>query len=202
MEKNFSSLLSAICEIKLDYRRVNDLTINSTELSIKFVDYRTPDGKSEIRIALVDDKKNEYYVSERQLAALRIKTGNLKCTWLDEFKSDAGATVFQAVARELLESGKALENIKFKVVAQLKVKNNQVQNNVVPVYKDYCYKGAGDYTKSIRALLKDKTAEFFKTQDYSRSMAEIRETLHASELIQAKATEDNLVLLPVFEVIG
>ena len=201
MEKNFNSLLSAICEVKLDYRRVNDLAISATELSIKFVDYRNSDGKTDVRIALVDSKKNEYYVSERQLAALRIRVGSLSCTWLDEFKADQGAAVFQTVARELFEQGASIENIKFKVVAQLKVKNNQVTTATVPVYKDYCYKGAGEYTRAIRAMLKGKTNDFFRTTEYSRSMAEIRENLHASELIKGKDTEANLVLLPVFEIV-
>ena len=200
MEKNFASLLSLICETRFDYRRVNDVNVSDEELTIQFYDTKDSEGKNDVRICLKDSKKNEYSLSVRQLAGLRIETSEIKCTWLDEFREDAGGSIFQNVARELLEKGKSLETIKFKVVKQLKVKNAQVQGATVPVYKDSCYEGAKDYTKGIRALLKDKTAAFFATAEYSRGMAELREKLHSTPVRNGQDIEKNYVLLPVFRV--
>lgn len=201
MEKNYSSLLSLICEVRLDYRRVNDLAIANEELTIQFYDTKNAAGVSETRLCLRDSKKNEYALSIKQLAGLRVQTGTITATWLDEFKSDAAGAVFQTRAKEIVESGKSLENLKFKVVKQLKVKNNQITDKLIPVYKDYCYEGAQEYTRGIRALLANKGSDFFQTAEYARGMAELREKLHSSPIKQGQAIEANLVLLPVFEVI-
>ena len=201
MEKNFQSLLSLICEVRLDYRRVNDLAIANEELTIQFYDTKNASGVSETRLCLRDSKKNEYALSIKQLAGLRIQTGTITATWLDEFKSDAGGAVFQTVAKEFVESGKSLEGLKFKVVKQLKVKNNQITTSLTPVYKDFCYEGVQEYTRGIRALLAGKGSDFFQTADYARGMAELREKLHSSPIKQGQNIESNLVLLPVFQVI-
>lgn len=201
MEKNFKSLLSLICEIKLDYKRINDVAIGDEVYQIAFYDAKDSSGKTDTRICLKSSKGDEYALSIRQLAGLRIQTGTVTATWLDEFRTDAGGATFQTKAKELVDAGVDLSTIKFKVVRQLKVKNNQAGGAIVPVYKDSCYEGAAAYVRGVRALLNGKTAEFFATADYSRGMAELRDTLHASPVKPGQAIEANCVLLPVFQVI-
>lgn len=200
MEKSFSSLLSQICEVRLDYRRINDVTINNGDLMIAFYEVKDLTGKVEVKLCLRDTNKNEYALSIRQLAALRIQVGTVKAEWLDDFKTDDAGSTFQSVARKLVDEGKSLEGLKFKVVKQLKVKNNQITASSTPIYKDFCYEGVSEYTKSVRALLNGKTNDFFQTPEYGRSMAEIREKLHSSPLKSGQGIEANLVLLPLFQV--
>lgn len=201
MEKSLKSLLSLICAVRLDYKRVNDVTVTDGVLTIGFFDVKDSTGKSEVRVCLKNEKGDEYQVSERQLAGLRIANGAVNATWLDEFRTDANGSVFQTKARELVEKGKDLDNVKFKVVKHLKVKNNMVTTSDTPVYRDNCYEGALEYTRGIRTLLAGKTQDFFRTADYSRGMAELRERLHTTTVKPGKGIAENCVLLPVFEVI-
>ncbi len=201
MEKSYSSLLSLICEIKLDYRRINDVTVATDVLSIGFYDVKDNLGKVDTRLCLKDSKSNEYSLSIKQLAGLRIETGDVKSQWLDEFKSDADGATFQTVAKTFIDSGKSIETLRFKVSKQLKVRNNQINGTVQPVYKDFCYEGSSEYTRGIRALLNGKPQDFPQTPDYARGMAELRDRLHASPLRSEKITEANIVLLPVFKIV-
>lgn len=200
MEKNYASLLSLICEIKLDYRRINDVTIANGVLSIAFYDVKDASGKVDTRLCLKDSKSNEFSLSIKQLAGLRIEVGTLTSTWLDEFRNDNAGSTFQQIAREYVAQGKALDSIHFTVSKQLKVKNNQVTSSVQPVYKDFCYEGAAEYVRGVRALLNGKDSAFFQSPDYSRGMADLRDRLHASPLKPGKGTETDLVLLPVFKL--
>lgn len=201
MEKSYSSLLSLICAVRLDYKRVNDVTVTDGVLTIGFFDMTDSTGKSDTRICLKNAKGEEYQVSDRQLAGLRIATGAVTATWLDEFRTDANGCVFQVKARELVEKGKDLSEVKFKVVKHLKVKNTMINSIDTPVYKDNCYEGALEYTRGVRTLLAGKTQDFFRTAEYSRGMAELRERLHATAVKPGKGINENCVLLPVFEVI-
>jgi hypothetical protein len=200
MEKNFSSLLSKLCEIRLDYRRINDVTFATGALSLAFYDYKDAAGKVEVRLCLKDAKSNEYSLSERQLAALRIEVGELKAIWLDEFKTDPEVVVFQTIAREYLATSKSIETIKFTVSKQLKVKNNQITDSVQPVFQDVCYAGILEYKKGIVSLLDGKDNSFFLTAEYSRGMTALRATLHATPLKPGRGTEKDIVLLPVFKL--
>jgi hypothetical protein len=185
----------------LNFLRVNDITIGSGVYNIDFFDTKDAAGKPVERICLKDEKNNEFQVSDRQLAALRIATGPISAVWFDEFKSDPNATTFQVKARELLAAGKDVRDVKFRAVKQLKVRNNQVTVIDTPVYKDNCYEGSAEYTRSVRSLTTGKAAEFFSTPEYFRSMTEIREKLHSTSVKTGKAIDANLVYLPVFEIV-
>lgn len=202
MEKNFKSLLSLICEIKLDYKRINDVAVGDELYQIAFYDGKnSATGATETRICLKSSKGDEYALSIFQLAALRMQTGTVTATWLDEFRNDSGGSNFQTKAKELVDAGVDLSTVKLKAVKQLKVKNSQVTGSVTPVYKDMCYEGAAAYVKGTRALLNGKTAEFFATAEYRRGMADLREALHATPVKAGQAIEANCVLLPIFQVI-
>ena len=76
-----------------------------------------------------------------------------------------------------------------------------INSTDTPVYKDFCYEGALEYTRGVRTLLNGKTQDFFRTADYSRGMAELRERLHSTVVKPGKGIAENCVLLPIFEVI-
>lgn len=194
MKKNdFKSLLSAVVEYKLDWSRINDVKIDGEVYRISWRTYNEKDN-----LCLVDTKKKDYAVTEYQLAALRIATGKITAVWLDEFRNDANATNFQAVAIELFEAKKSLEDVRFKVVAQLKIHNNQAGKDI-PIYNDRCYEGSNEYIKGVRTLLKDKEVDFWKTPEYRNGMRELRDSLYATPLKEGKGIEANIVYLPVFE---
>lgn len=199
--KDYKGLLSLICLLRLNFLRVNDIAIGSGVYSIDFFDAKDASGKEVERVCLKDEKNNEYQVSEKQLAALRIATGPVAAVWFDEFKADPNATTFQVKARELLAAGKDIRDVKFRAVKQLKVRNNQVTVLDTPVYRDNCYEGSAEYTRSTRALTSGKAAEFFSSPEYFRGMAEIREKLHSTTVKPGKAIDANLVYLPVFEIV-
>jgi hypothetical protein len=200
MEKNFVSILSSICSIKLDFNRLNDVTTSAGELTIGFYDTKDAEGKTESNLCLKDEKGVEYSLSIRQLAALRIANGEIKSEWLDEFKSDPNGVTFQSIARELMDAGKSIENVKFTVVKQLKVKNAMVTATTEPVYIDKYYEGEAEYKKGISDLFRGKPRNFYMTPEYSRGMHELRTALHSTPVRKGKNQPENVVLLPVFKI--
>jgi hypothetical protein len=199
MSINHKQLLSLILEMRMDYKRINDVSMDNSVYTISSFDVKTGDVVDQ-RWCLKDGKSNEYALSVRQLAGLRVATGAVKAEWLDEFRTDPNGVIFQVKAREMSDAGVDISTIKFKVVKQLKVKNNMITHSVVPVYKDFCYEGALEYTRGVRALISGKGTDFYKQPEYSRGMADLRERLHQTALRPDKAIEANLVLLPIFEV--
>lgn len=197
---DFNSLLGQVLEARLSIRRINSVRKSDASYRISFYTVKDAAGIADERPCLKDLKQVEYALSINQLAALRIASDKLTAVWADEFRDDKNGDILQSLIREL-PSGKTLENARFKVAYELKVKNHLVSGTTpTPVYEDACYEGALEYTRGVRALLKDKTAEFFKSYDYNRGMAELRETLHLTKVKEGKNIDANLVLLPVFEL--
>lgn len=201
MTIDLKSLLSLILEMRMDYKRINDVAMDNAVYTISSFELKTGQAVTEQRWCLKDGKSNEYALSVRQLAGLRVAKGAITAEWLDDFKTDVNGIIFQTKARELNDAGADLSGIKFRVVKQLKVKNNMISTSVVPVYKDFCYEGALEYTRGVRALINGKAADFFGTPEYGRGMQDLRERLHLTALKAGKGIDANLVLLPVFEVI-
>lgn len=198
---DFLSLLSEIVALQLFYRRLNDVQLNDDVYNIIFKDVTTTDGKSEARIFLRNSKKDDYALTLRQLAGLRIATGPITAKWFDEFRDDANGATFQDKARELAEAGVSLDTVKFRVVAQLTVRNEFSPVANTPVYQDRCYVGSTEYSMKLRELVKGKGGDFYATPEYSLGVRELREKLHATALKPGKNIDANLVKLPVFEVI-
>jgi hypothetical protein len=200
MEKNFKSLLSEICAIVLDFKRLNDVNMGET-YAIDFCERKNSAGVVEERPCLRGVRNDEYVVTIPQLAALRIANGPLTAKWLDEFKSDTNATMLQEKAKELQAAGSNMSNLKFKVVAQVKIRNEFCNVSDTPVYQDKCYEGITEYTKGLRALVSGKVGDFYKSNEYRFGIRDLREKLHATNVKPGKAIAENIVLLPVFEII-
>jgi hypothetical protein len=198
MTNDFKSLLSEVCAIVMDYKRLNDVAIGPETYSLIFKDVQDSAGKSETRLFLRSSKMDDYGLTVRQLAGLRIADGAIKATWFDEFRDDANGTTLQARLKE--DAKLDLSSIKFKVVAQLKVKN-EFASGLTPVYNDRCYEGSIEYRTGVRALVANKPANFWATTEYSFGMRDLREKLHATRVKEGKAIEANEVRLPIFEII-
>lgn len=202
MEKNFSSLLSAVCAIKLDWNRISDIPMGKESYQIVFVDYKDRvSGATKAAINLRDSKKKDYGLSEYQLAALRICNSKPTSIWLDEFGTGADEFRFKDVALEMLDKGEDLEGVRFEVVGQLKIRNNSVDKADVPVYTDRCYTGIHEYEKELRKVLDGKPREYYATTEFFSKKRALRETLYSTALIAGKDIEANIVKLPVFRVI-
>jgi hypothetical protein len=201
MESNYKSLLSRVCAIVLGYKRLNDVELNDDTYTIQFKDVTDNAGVVETKLFLRNNKQDDYGVTERQLAALRIATGPITAKWFDEFKEEANGTTLQVKAREMLEAGTDLATAKFQVVAQLKVKNEFVTNSVVPVYQDRCYEGISAYRTGLRELTKGKTGKFWESTEYSYGVRDLREKLHSTAVKTGKTIEANEVKLPVFKLV-
>jgi len=200
MNKNHSSLLSAICGMRLGVNRLNDVTVVANELyRIDFFSAKARDGKEYEGNCLKDSKEVEYVANDYQLAALRVATGTISSPWLEDFKNDPNGSILQTYVKTNNIDGEGLKAMRFKAVQLLKIRNSLATGDV-PVYKDFCYEGAAGYLKAIRALLKDKDADFYTTREYSDGVREARETLHATPLKPGKATDDNIVYVPVFQI--
>lgn len=203
--KDYSSLLSEIVALQLFYRRLNDVQLDNETYSIYFRDVKNSENKLETRFFLINSKKDEYGLTLRQLAGLRVALGKIESVWFDEFRGDQNGAVFQDYARELGSKGKTLEELRFKVVAQLKVKNEfatgATDTNFIPVYQDRCYTGSTEYSTTIRNLVRGKAPEFFGTAEYAVGVREAREKLHKTPLKPGKDVDTNIVRLPIFEII-
>jgi hypothetical protein len=198
---DYKSLLSEVCALQLNYKRLNDVELGDETYSIVFKDVKDLQGKTETRFFLRNTKKEDYGLTLRQLSALRLATGKITASWFDDFKEDANGAVLQDKAREIAEAGGTLETIKFKVVAQLKVKNDHVHVANTPIYQDRCYTGVAEYSTGLRDLRKGKGTNFWETPEYSFGIRDLREKLHATPLKPGKDVEANIVKLPIFEVI-
>jgi hypothetical protein len=201
MEKNFKSLLSEICAITLNFKRINDVTLGDAVYSIIFKDVTDTAGAVETKLFVRDDKMQDYGMTIRQLAALRVALGPIKATWFDEFREDANATNFQAKALEMAAAGIDLSTIKLKVVHQVKIKNEFVPGGATAVYQDMCYEGITEYRTKLRDLTKGKAKDFWSTYEYSSAVRELREKLHATNIKSGKAIDANIVMLPIFSII-
>jgi hypothetical protein len=197
---DFKSLLSEIVSIQLFYRRLNDVELDGSTYNIVFKDVKQSDGTTELGLFFRNEKKDDYAVSLRQLAGLRIATGTITSKWFEEFREDEFGTILQEKAREIAEAGGSLDTLKFKVAAQLRVKNAQV-SGVVPVYQDKCYTGSALYETGVNDLIKGKTGKYWETKEYQLGVRALREKLHATPVKKGKATEANEVKLPIFTIL-
>jgi hypothetical protein len=199
--KDLRELLTAICEVVLDFKRINDVKMDNEVYTIAFCNRKNSAGQMEERPCLLSSKKVEYAVTIPQLAALRIANGPISAKWLDEFKTDPNAVMFQEKAKTLTASGVDLSTIKFKVVAQLKIRNEYTKSTDTPVYLDKCYEGILEYTKALRALISGKVGDFYASTEYRYGIRDMREKLHSTPVKAGKEIAENIVMLPVFEII-
>ena len=201
MEKNFNSLLSAVCAIKLEWNRVSDIAMGNEIYQVVFVDYKDKTtNATKVAINLRDNKHKDYGLSEYSLAALRCCESKPTSEWLDEFGNTDGEVRFRDIALDMLEQGKDLEQVRFEVIGQLKIKNLFVNEENTPVYQDRCYSGIRDYDKAIRALLDGKPREYYVDPEFFRKKRDLRETLYQTPLTKGKDIEANIVKIPVFKV--
>lgn len=197
---NFSDLLNEVCKIDLAFLRVNDITIGADTFAIAIED--DPSNADSYLLYLVGTDGNKFKLTVRQLAGLRLRTSKeLDCEWLHLFKGSEGAAVFQSEALAMSTARKSIKDCKFRCVAQLKVKNDFAQYPDTPVYKDSCYEGREEYTRNLRALTKGKDKNFWSTPEYGFASRALRTALHSSPLKKDQANDDNLVLLPIFEIV-
>ncbi len=201
MEKNFKTLLEDICNVRLDHKRLNDLHISDDVYKIGFRDI-TINGKTDTTVCLMNTKLDEYSATIRQLAGLRVTNATgVTAEWAHEFKDDLNGSTFQVKAREILAAGSSIEASKFKVVKQLKIRNNQVTDKLVPVYKNDCYVGYPIYFVAARtagAMPADTDA-----QKTARNLAfnEAYDTLRKSGVKSGIDEAKSLLLLPVFVLV-
>lgn len=194
MKTNFKSLLSTIMELQLGYRRVNDLEVGKGVYHLEIVKFNDDE-----RVCLVGDDKVQYPVSVAQLASLRCTEDmkSVKAEWLDDFHKDPNGMTFQAFAAKETAD---LENMIFKVVGQLKIRNHSVNEENVPVYQDRYYTGSNEYIREIRNLLKGKERSFFATPEYRYGVRELRDRLYQTSVREGKDVPENVVKLPIFTV--
>jgi hypothetical protein len=205
---NFLSLLSAICELRFDYRRINDVVVEGNDewYRVAFYTYKNKANEEKVGICFKDTKNVEYSLSEYQLATLRIAEGDITAKYFHEFSTDANGTRFQEIARELLakgDNGDGIRNLKFKPVASLQILNEQVGGEVC-IYQDVCYSGIEIYRKGLRELMKKAdpkdTTAFFKSYVYRDGIADLRAALHITPLKAGKGVPENEVRIPIFKV--
>lgn len=205
MKTNLTSLLSTIVSYQLGYNRLNDVLLGDERVyTLKIIERKDSTGATEEKIALVSDKNVEYMVTVAQLAHLRIAVdGNpIAAKWLDDFRTDPNGSTFHKVAQDMAAANENLGDISFKVVANIKIRNNSVSIPDVPVYHDRCYKGAADYMRAVRNLLKDKDKSFFATPEYRYGIRALRDELYCTSLKPGMEVDANHVKLPVFCVIS
>lgn len=189
--------------MRLNFLRINDCELGPEQYRIDFYTSTSRAGKEYSGVCLKNSKNDEFILSEYQLASLRIAKGAVTCQWFDDFPSDPQGSRLQTILLEMEEAKRDLLAMRFEVAYQLKVRNVTPGLPAdTPVYKDFCYEGAAEYTKSVRALTKGKDAEFFKSPEYSNAMFEYRTILHATPLKPSKIMEKNIVKLPVFRIVG
>jgi len=199
---DFASLLSEIVSIQLFYRRLNDVEkIDGEVFNLIFKEVDGLDGKKTTKLYMRSNKHDDYNLTIRQLAGLRISTGKITAKWFEEFKEDQYGDILQNVAPSLAAQGRTLEDLRFKVSAQLIVKNEQITTGIVPVYQDKFYEGANTYKTEVRNFTKGKPSNFWETYEYSSKVRELREQLHRSPVKAGKDIPANEVRLPIFEVI-
>lgn len=199
--KNLKEVLKAIVDYRLDHKRVNDLHLSDDVLTIGLRDWVNPAGKTETLLNLVNAKSMEYGLTVGQLAGLRIANGVVTSEWAHEFKEDAAGSNFQSKAREIMNAGGDLGAVKLKVVKQLKIRNNQIQDKIVPVYRNDCYSGYATYFVAARAA--GAMPSDTKAEKDARNLKfnEAYDALRKTAVLPGKEDAKNYLLLPVFEVI-
>jgi hypothetical protein len=203
---DLKSILSDICKVELNYKRLNEIEIGTSTYKISSRPRTRQDGTSYDFICLIDEEGNEYAVSVKQLAGLRIVPSSeaLKSVWFDDWKSTEGASVFKTKALELEKLDVDLGTVRFKVVHQLKIRNEFAGAPNTPVYQDYCYSGKTEYKAKVLELvtrIKASTKDYWDNQDYKSTMPILREKLHATPLLNPNTSDAHVVKLPVFQLI-
>lgn len=197
---NFASVLTAICEIVLEFLNLNDVPVGVGEYHLVLPSSLGEKEKPYAFLANQDGTKR-YRCSMAQLAAMRVYQGavkDLKCEWSKDFKSAANCLSFQELVRKSNDAA-WLEKAKFTCVAQLKVQNSSFEA-ATPVYKRTSYKGFDDYKERMAKLKKEHGSEWFETVDARVSLKDLRKVLETSGLKDGEEKPENLVLVPVFVV--
>jgi hypothetical protein len=203
MNTNYKSLLSEVCDAVLGFLRINDLEVSNKDYRITL---REVKDARDSEICLQEVGGQPYPVTLKQLAALRIQPvgKSLTAKYLDEFKSDANAVIFQDWLKETMKTGDIqIENLKFQVVSTLMIKNDHVSTPNTPVYQDICYEGVGAYRIATRSLveeLKKISKTPYELREYRYGIADLRRKLYSTPVIAGKGIEANIVRIPVFQV--
>lgn len=201
MTTNYKSLLSEVCDTVLGFLRINDLAISTMKYRITL---REVKDTRDSEICLQGHDNKPYPVTLKQLAALRISTAPLTVKYLDEFKTDKHAQIFQDWLKEALAHGDiAIENLTFEVVSTLMIKNDHISTPNIPVYQDTCYEGVGAYRIATRSLIEDlkkisKTP--YELREYRYGIADLRRKLYMTPVIAGKDIDANIVRIPVFHI--
>jgi hypothetical protein len=197
---DLKSLLSELCEVELRHRRLNDVAISSNKFTVTMREVEdTITKKKATKIFLTHSAVEEFGVTLKQLASLRVITDKITAKWLHEFEGDPNATILQEKARSMQAAGLGIDSIRLEVVAQLKVRNDFAKLPNTPVYIDKCYTGIAEYSATVRPLMKGES--YWETKEYQFGVRDAREKLHATALKEGMDTEKNVVLLPVFKVV-
>jgi len=203
MTTTYKSLLSEICAVMMNFKRINDVELGDGLYSLAFYTRKNTEGVDTEYYCLRDDKGNDYSLSVKQIAGLRVaEKATVTAKWFDEFKDDASCSVFQVKAKELMSQDVDLSNIKFKVVSQLQIRNDQVTKKDVPVYQDFCYEGITEYRTKLRALIVGKGKDYWNHPEYKSGIRDLRENLHKTDLKEGKGIDAHIVRLPIFQIIG
>ena len=201
--KNHAELLSAILAVRFDFLRVNDVELSEDLYNIDFYTAKNAAGVEYDGVCLMNPKRDEFSVSEHQLAGLRMAKGPITAQWLDEFYDDNNSGRFKnwLVERLVSEPHLDLKDIRLKAVAQIRVRNQYVVTPNTPVYHDKCYLGALAFSKAVMNLTKGHAGDrkFFASSEYRLGMSEHRATLHASGIDPLKPLVE--VKLPIFTVV-
>jgi hypothetical protein len=198
MEKSHVSLLSSIVKTRLSFNRANDIVVDqNVAYSIDFFTAQFRNKEEKDFICLKGGGK-EYSIHERALAGLRIARTGFKATTLDEFKDDPNGCRLQDVCLQESWDGDKLKTARFVATHSLTMKNQHRPEEFL--YQDFCYEGARDYVKGVRALIKGKDSDFFGSREYQDGVYDLRDALYKTALKADKKVDKNIVRLPVFTI--
>lgn len=203
MNNDIKTLQAEILSANIDFLRMNHIRVSPDKIyTIGFKETKR-DGKSDFVPCLVDAKNNKFEASVYQLAAMRILKGSANSEWSGDFRHNPDGHQLQNLIPDLVASGVTLETIKFKCVKNLKIQNFLAKNSDTPVYRDICYSGYSTYREQLYKLYEEyKSAAERQTQEYRTKRDAIVAALRSSELVPSKKIDENLELIPVFEILA
>lgn len=205
MNNSLEQLEKEVKEAVIDFFRLNNIRVDTKGeviYRIGFKEVKEASGKTDHYPALIDPKDNKYTCSVNQLAGMKIVDGDMKSVWFGDFENEAKGRKFQQLIPELKESGVKFEEIKFKCIGALKILNRWASEANAPVYRDVCYSGYNKYAADTRLLREAyPNKEDKQKAEYRNKLWSLTNELRATALLQDKAVEANLELVPVFSIV-
>jgi hypothetical protein len=203
MKNDLKDLLNEVISANINYLRLNDLNLKTGGILVFGTKlYKNAKGEDDYNPCLVDERHNKFTASVNQLAAMRMATtGDALPEWHEDFKSDGGQN-FQNIAIDLVTNNTKIETLKLKVIGQLKMRNHFATKANTPIYKDNCYEGHASFYKAKFDLRDGKEAGYTSTTEYKTKVYELGNTLHATPLVESKATPENIEYLPVLTIVS